>query len=789
MFKDLGRCLKEGVFIHDADVPQTVREVFENYLGQPLIETCRSEIILATETLSYGVNLRVSDVALFNVLFPEGERIQSQKPKLTLLSRCDFVNMSGRAGRLGQLTQDESACVYWYLDPDEEKSFESVLEQFYVSQPPIDSNLFHRVDTKIALNYRKRKIIQDSHAASVQNDTQKELFPDAVERFSYPFVRSVLDGLRFLGGTEGETGFLEKVGCTDEELIQEFLNNTFYYSLKCVVSKDEPNHASHNEHALNLAESARQVLQSAKSDQYGLVREPRPGCYQLTALGSSTINTGTEITTVSQLRRAEIELRDFWTRYFQCSMPFELAVFPVFFQPEVHRQYLLRLPEFNHAMDWNPSENRNDLMRRISEELCRMGAIQSDGTDKVTQVALRFLKWTNEKQPIIIESGRYEEAAHDACLRLYLAFLHWISGASLRDVIGEIQRLYSSAPTKTGSSVFNFEAFADNLTWKILFLISLIRISGEVILPSSSTFDAVRFLQRARFGCVENAIPLLFKNKVGCPPLNRVRVGHLLSGQKTTATIALGELDESSGLNQRDIVATTRQVRDFIEESFQEISRQFNHLACGSGQNRMNEECAKMYWDYSRAQISALLRTGSANDSIALEIASGEVTQDLETVTRNDGEPRIVFRKTTSGIGIDVFAQSLDPADQERVITSKTATLDAHFIFDKSAAHKTRHSGDRKQILVDFPWTTGSNDLVIEGCRFSPAAFGIVLSLCARNFIVDISGYLQALTRTEHVVPIGVRELYKVTEPHLRKNVFPEAIFEAWAKYIEVGEF
>ncbi|SMX29172.1 ski2-like helicase [Pelagimonas phthalicica] len=790
--KDLRRCLIEGVFIHDADVPQSVRESFETYLGKALDETSRSEIIVATETLSYGVNLRVSDVALFNVLFPEGERIQTRRPKPILLSRCDFVNMSGRAGRLGQATRDGSARVYWYLDPEDEKSFEAVLEQFYVRQPSISSQLFHRADTRIALDYQKMAKSLVPTASSTQSETGAESSSNAVERFSYPFVRTVLDGLRFLGGSESETGFLEKVGCTDDELNQEFLSKTFYYREKCEPHEGESSDSSQQvliQRATHLATSARQILQSAKSDRYGLVREPRTGGYQITALGSSTIDTGTEIATVSQLRRAVIELRDFWAGRFERSLPFELAVFPVFFQPEVHRQYLLRLPEFSHAMDWNPVENRNDLLIRTSEALSAMGAISEEDANRLVHVSNAFLEWTVANQPIVSEQGRYEEAAHDACLRLYLAFLHWISGASLGEVIGEVQRLYGTAPTKTESSVFNFEAFADNLTWKILFLISLIRTSGELILPPSSTFDAVRFVHRARFGCSEKAIPLLFKNKRERPPLNRVAAHSLLSGQNTTASIALGSLDESSGLNQKQILATTRQVREFIDESFQEISRQFNYLASGSGLNRINEETAKSYWDYSRAQITALLSTSIAEDSVSLEVFPTKETQETEIPTGSDGEPRVVFRETFSGIGIDVFNQTLDPSNKERVITSRTASVDAHFVFDENASLEAEDPGGAHRLFVDFPWTTGSVGHAAGGCRLSPAAFGIVLSLCARNFVVDVSGYLQAILRTDKKVPIGVRELFGISEPHLRKNTFPEAIFEAWAKYIEVGEF
>ncbi|MEP1519843.1 DEAD/DEAH box helicase [Ascidiaceihabitans sp.] len=803
--KDLRRCLNEGVFIHDADVPQSVREAFENYLASDLGAAFRSEVVIATETLSYGVNLRVSDVALFNVLFPEGERIQTRRPKSILLSRCDFVNMSGRAGRLGQVTNDGSANVHWYLDSEEEPSFEAVVERFYVQTPEISSNLFHKADTSIALDYQKKKRTTKSQQNSSGKGKPKEglgfdnsepvesFSTGAVERYSYPFVRTVLDGLRFLGGSEGEIGFLEKVGCSEDELMQEYLSKTFYHREKCeYYDSDLPQSAIdvRERRSTYLADAASQILESAKSDNYGLVREPRTGGYQITALGSSTIDTGTEIATVSQLRQSVIELRRAWVEKFDRPLPFELAVLPVFFQPEVHRQYLLRLPEFNHAMDWNRSENRSDLLSRTCDALSKMDAINDQESELAKVVANGFLDWTVENQPIVSEQGRYEEAAHDACLRLYLAFLTWISGASLREVIGEVQQLYSAAPTKTEASVFNFEAFADNLTWKILFLISLIRTSGETILPPSSTFDAVRFVHRARFGCDEKAIPLLFKNKNSRPPLNRVKAHQLLSKDLTTASIALGALDETSGLNQVQINATRRQVRQFIDESYQEISRQFNYLAAGGGQNRRNEESAKAYWDYSRSQISALLGTGRTDGSVTFDMPGETDSTEGDEPSVPEGERHIVIKRTTAGIQIDVFTQTIDADDTERVVTSRTMRVFADFVFDEAdAVPKPTSKENERKILVDFPWATGSMPAKLDGRRLSPAAFGIVLSLCARNFVVDPSAYLNALTSSAFTGPIGVRQLYKISEPHLRTSTFPEAIFESWAKYIEVGEF
>ena len=812
----LASCVEQGVFIHNADVPQKVRAEFEAYLSKPLASTFRSEIIFATETLSFGVNLQVTDVALFNVLFPESERIRKPGPlPHALLQRCDFVNMAGRAGRLGQGDVSVKPNVYWFIDPEEAPSFETVINCFYVDPPHLKSSLFHSSDSTICDDIKRelrdrQKVQRRSFLAKItqQEEARSDIpLSSAVEKFSYPFARSVLDGLRFLGGTEDTKGFEGQVGCTIDDLCYKFFRNTLYFSTNCgedeeLVEKreyglmteenEEPQDDRIRDIKRNKLEDAIElVLTSAFEEAYSLVKETTQGQgnYRITQLGSSTIDTGTEISTVTKLRRALLELNGFWeSQSSREPLPFELAVLPLFFQQEVHRQFLLKLPEFRHAIEWNPIENRNDLVSRSCDALMQMKSVNLD-QERLSMVVREFVEWTVKNQSIDAVDKRYEQKAHDSCLRLYIAFLAWISGKSQRAVIGEVQKLYPTAPRDTNSSVFNFEAFAENLTWKILFLVSLLRASNEKILPSGSTFDAVRFVHRSRFGCREKAIPLLHKNRSGLPPLNRVQVHDLLAHGLTAADIALGKTDEKTSLGLLQRRQVRDHVRSFIQESFQELAGQFNLLAEGKGLNKRNEGLAANYWEFAQRQVNSLISSATPLQVIWWDGGDEDTAEYIVSTDADMGnaEPYTIISKQSDGIVFRVYSPRFDDSDteSEAVKMHRSSEFIARFSFGDEG--EEFGSLDETTMVVDFPWTAGVHVEAENLCRLSPAAFGILLSLCARNFVVDVESYIRSILTSGLKEPIGVRALYGLSERHLTR--FPESLFEAWAKHIEVGEF
>ncbi|EKO3853328.1 DEAD/DEAH box helicase [Vibrio harveyi] len=790
--KSLRVCAEEGVFIHNADVPQRVRESFESYLGTPVPADCRSEIILATQTLSFGVNLKVTDVTLLNVMFPESERVQTGQPTPMLLSRCDFANMAGRAGRLGQTKLDRNPNVSWFLDPEAERSFPIVLESFYVSSREIQSRLFYRSDASI-----QAKINDQEEQLIILDEEDKDGSPSdkAIEQFSYPFSRSVLDAVRFLGGTDSEIGYENHTSCSDKDVFNEFFKNTLYYSENCkfdIESDDEREVKRGKKKNKELYSAIKRAIDSALQSDYKLIERNASGKYKITNLGCSTIDTGTEITTVKKLRSFLLALKDFWGKHFSIHLPFELAILPVFFQQEVYRQYLGRMPEFRLAMDWDPTENRNDLIKRAASQLTKMQVIKENDQAYVQSILQESMDWTLKNQPIVKMQGGYEEAPLDGCLRLYVAFLSWISGARLRDVIAEIQKLYPSSGQTTNSSVINFESFAENLTWKLMFLVSLIRASEDNILSHTSTYNAVHFVMRSRFGCIEAAIPLLFKNKSSHPPINRVKVHALLAQGYSSADVASGkhrDYDELTNLEKRRLQT---HVKNFVRESFQELFRQFNYVSqeTTTELRKANEKVAKEYWSYADRHVK---NTTTTKVSEVRWVATREedVHALSQSIQSDDKAGPLLLLKGPDFIQLQLFSADFDGEGSERIQVKKQKQYTVYFSADSfHAQHNGVDSTQEAALIVDFLPTTGSSQFPPGIRRLSPAAFGILISLCARSFITDVARYLEAVVNYPSQRTIGTKKLYEISDRYLKQSSgFPEALFEAWAKFTEIDEY
>ena len=811
--KSLLECSEKGVFIHNADVPRPIRRSIEEYLGKPIKENASSEVIIATETLSFGVNLKISDVYILSLLFPEGDRIEVGTTAKKPLTRCDFVNMVGRAGRLGQ--GDADGNVVWFLDEDEEMSLSVALSRFYTEGQPLVSQLFHEADSAaaekvdddellLALGIETRKesgpvnqsfsgtLSTEAENASISDGLLSEAYTNssAVANYSYPLVRAVLDALRFLGGTDKSLGFTQDNSSDAKELFLNYFKNTFYFHQRCdnrIQGLSDEDKKVARLRAQELFNAVSDTLVSACESRFGLVRSPLPDRYQITPLGMASIDTGTEVGTIAKLRNAVFQIHTLWEAKLATTLPIELVILPLFFQSDVHRRFIKNMPEHNVQGKWIAEANRSNLINRLVQKLIEQSVIREETAPRVSEVIQDFVVWTVGNQTIVGAQGWYDEAPHDACLRLFLAFLSWTNGDSLRLVVKEIQDLYPESGLNAKDVIFNFETFSENFTWKVLFLISLIRASNEKILPKGATFDAVRFVHRSRLGCTESCIPILYRTKTQSAPVNRVVAHNIISQGVTAAELALGR-NPRLKIGSKKAARLNSHVQKFIHENFKELARSFHHLASGTGAGALNEEVARDYWNFAEKQVKALVES-KVHVRNAWQAADAF---DPELLLKSDNtEPPLSLMRLTklpNGVGFSVFSPGFVDDDDERIVIKKSFEISAIYSFsDEDRSGLTAGNLHAARVIVDFPWAAGDDIGPHDVLRLSPAAFGIVLSLCSRNFITNPSRYLRSLLDTGGNKAIGVKGLYHLSEEHLNERLFPEAIFEAWAKYIEVG--
>lgn len=110
--KDLLQDLGHGIAYHHAGMSTTLREVIEEELQKP---QSFIKAVVATETLTVGVNMPFDVMIILNHKVPRGQG--SDEP----LSRQEYRNFIGRAGRLGQ--NNRTGEVYLFVDDHKDLQF------------------------------------------------------------------------------------------------------------------------------------------------------------------------------------------------------------------------------------------------------------------------------------------------------------------------------------------------------------------------------------------------------------------------------------------------------------------------------------------------------------------------------------------------------------------------------------------------------------------------------------------------------------------------------------------
>jgi replicative superfamily II helicase len=94
LLRSLCQALSHGVAFHSSDLCSTQRETIEQAFVDGEVS-----VLCSTTTLALGVNLPADTVYLETVKYASG--VYAGRPELVPISRSEFDNMTGRAGRLG----------------------------------------------------------------------------------------------------------------------------------------------------------------------------------------------------------------------------------------------------------------------------------------------------------------------------------------------------------------------------------------------------------------------------------------------------------------------------------------------------------------------------------------------------------------------------------------------------------------------------------------------------------------------------------------------------------------
>ncbi len=728
------RCLSQSVFIHNADINRSLRFAIEEYLSSALPAGVASEVILATETLSYGVNLAIDDVAILSGDFPASERNQELGARPKRLSQCAYRNMCGRAGRLNQGAA--SANVYFWPMTQDGPTPNKLLRHFYSDNERIRSRLFHPADREA---YKKL-------------DRDKERRYEAPSLFTYPLVRTVLDGLRYIGGAPGLVGPRGRSNADLDDVDDDFLRHLLFHS-----QSDE------NKTNLDvLRESVNWIVTGSAASELELVKKVGDG-YKITALGSSIIDTGTEISTLKPIKASfEILLKEASGSIGE--FPVELLLLVVLVQNEAHRQVLFGMPEF--TTDIASDANRQSLLDHLASQFAHLGFDET-----VIELLNTYLAKCDEAPQHASQGETTSRAAHDACLRLFIGLLMWVSGSAVSDINQRLASIGSITGRKTTVRT-NFASFAERISWKLIFLIEVMKHSKNSPNLRMLYARTRRLVARLRLGCAEEGLPFLTKTGPDESKIGRLITNELLAAGATPKAVVSGAFDlaQYSPTRQSRI---RQQLRKFIVNSFLNLKKEFLFNASREGDEG---ELLEQYWNYAYQAILAI----SSGDSIALkwsEIAPAEGSIVIDPFGPGEDQTgEIEIRTIEGGLCIEAREQVYVDDERVKVESAKYIVSPRH---DVNVAPLRR--GGYVALVIDFPWLLDGTASTEAAIRMSPAAFGVFITLVARGFLRDAIEALKLIGKINR--PISTDILLNELYTELRLAQFPEALFDAWTGY------
>ena len=494
-----------GIFIHHSEVSSEARHRIESICAQSPADG-KVQVMFATQTLSYGVNLAVDDVFLVGTQF--NTTLRSGATGAQPLSECEYHNMLGRAGRLNQQrsSRGQWAPAAFVLVKEGTAPDQDILDTYYGSSGSPLSVLFVVNDRTVVKRSRDQ-------------DFEDESPPINAELFSYPFIRAVIDALRHL--TLFGMGAEEGAGVKD---LVNFIRTSTLYGIEAlrppsaVADQSESDRGRRKEEREVLSSAIQAILDAFSAVPvtlfFRVVGKAGLPAYRITPQGEAIVDSGTHVETIRPMFELIARLSRWWRDARPTeSFPTLLHLLTLSAQNEVFKSCLQSAPEVTSVAghSWHEdvaAGNRRDVLIRLTTTL---GQLKIPNADEALALSLRTTleEWTGLTGGGTF-FGTYDKALVDAVIRLFCAITEWCLGGELsrvRELIVE-----SSADRDVGRRLNGFVGFKNQVSWKAIML-------SRVLAGADPSFDRTRPWQterelhdlavRARLGGLLQAVLLI----------------------------------------------------------------------------------------------------------------------------------------------------------------------------------------------------------------------------------------------------------------------------------------
>lgn len=589
-----------GILVHHSDIDKRVRTEVEQICAT-MPDASYSRIILATETLSYGVNLALHDVVLLGTEFYTSTRFGDSR--LELLSQCAFHNMVGRAGRLGK-PGAETANVYIVVPQDTEPK--SVIADYYSSIDKADSQLFVNEDRAKQSEQKQgaewHTVVQPEPEESSDPSCDKYRNLEA-KHLSYPFVRSILDSLRHLNAVQAQ-GY-DRASVTSDDLLI-FLGSTLY--VEQFVKENPAERSLFRCAVLRVLESCGNKPLELVSHDGGNSRS-----YVITPRGEAVIDTGTEIQTVAPLLGIVDDSQTLWEKHFgEAAFPVELLILCALAQNEVLRDFIRYTPEGRTRNPWPKQQiqlNHEDVLTKLVAALSHIVPTSKEGAIRSFAMELSKLVMDCVVSPANVA---YRGGEADSVIRFFNGIESWIRGEDREIAYQLIEG--DGLPERYRGKMERLGQFTELLKNKIVFLAKILANgrSGVAWLQPERERELRLLALRVRLGCMIEAIPLFWPWSSNFS--RREAIGLMRSGITPAVLLLSPTLPKQStlGLSSERLSVLREDLEEYVLEDLDELHTEI--IAGHQGQTEAHRESINRLWNVTRSSFETGIKQFRTDD-------------------------------------------------------------------------------------------------------------------------------------------------------------------------------
>jgi len=468
--KGLTELAQKGIYMHNAQLPRAIRIAISNHFRQKIEKGLEFPLILiATETLSYGVNLNAECVIIADLFFPRSTFGSSKDREPQVLTSNEFHNITGRAGRFEMVDSDKNASAMFLVSgrhSENQKAIREALLSYYSRdhQKLLKSHLLLQVDVTKA----KRKEI--GH----------------LELVSFVSFRSILEALRYMA--VGESASVE--------MIESIFRSTLFGAGLQADGDWAP-----------VRLLIERVLELCAKD--GLIEiSPLQGHYQITAKAEALIDTGTSYSAVRPMRDWLTMVRSI-SEHDPVRLPVEILIPALVATPnfwilaaEFCEEARLRQRPDQSTSAANEKECRalmKDELRclNLSEGMLETLMLHLDRFAADSVVKLRVNKADDLKVAIFY--------------RLTAALLRWVHGRTVEDIeilsqMGVTEENLRSKRNLAGEYPFK-ERYRDRARWLMIACARYFETEGT-LLPEHRR-ELRKFAERLAYGVSYPGLPMI----------------------------------------------------------------------------------------------------------------------------------------------------------------------------------------------------------------------------------------------------------------------------------------